>query len=85
MPLTGNEAGEFVAVLTTVTLPIKLLTLGGVKVTEREMFLPGASVTAPGKPLVPKPVPDALTCETVTEPVPVFVKVSGNDAVVPTV
>lgn len=84
LPLNGKEAGELVAVLTTVTLPVKLLTLGGVNVTLIEVFCPGASVTGPEKPPIPKPVPEALTCDTVTEPVPVLVSVNGNALVVPT-
>ena len=68
--------------LTTVTFPAKLPVAAGEKLTDSDNFCPGASATAPEKPLMPKPVPDALTCETVTEPVPVLVRVSGSVPVV---
>ena len=51
--------------------------------TASETLWPGARVVAPEKPLTLNPEPAAVTCEMVTEPVPVLVTVNGIEAVVP--
>ena len=85
MPLTGNVTGELVAVLITLTPPETLPVAVGAKLTASEMLWPGASVVAPDKPLTLNPGPVAVTCEMVTEPVPLFVAINGNEPAVPTV
>ena len=79
------DPGELVAVLTTLMLPAKLPAAPGAKPAASERLCPGASVTAPEKPLTLKPDPVAATWEMVTEPVPVFVIANGSDPAAPTV
>jgi len=55
----------------------------GANLTASETLWPGARVVAPEKPLTLNPEPAAVTCEMVTEPVPVLVTVNGIEAVVP--
>ena len=51
MPLSAIVAGEFVALLMTVKLPVALTGAEGVKLTVKGRLCPAPSVTAPEKPL----------------------------------
>ena len=84
MPLRGIVVGELVAVLTTFRLPETLPVAVGANLTASERLWPGARVAAPEKPLTLNPGPAAVTCEMLTEPVPLLVTVNGNELVVPT-
>src|SRR5262249_28436082 len=84
VPESAMAVGEFVAVLTTLTLPETLPAAPGANPTPNERLWPGARVCEPEKPLTLNPAPELLTDETVTEPVPVLVKVTAWDDVVPT-
>lgn len=83
-PVSEIVVGELVAVLTTLMLPATLPAAAGANPTLRERLWPAARVTAPEKPLTLKPLPEELTCETVTEPVPVLERLMACDAPVPT-
>ena len=84
VPLTGKVSGEFVAVLTTLTLPETLPVAVGANLITSERLWPEARVIAPEKPPMLNPGPVAVTCEMVTEPVPLLVATNGNEPVVPT-
>jgi len=84
VPVRETVAGELVAVLVTPTAPETLPAEAGVKATRSEKLCPAARVSAPGKPLKLNPTPETVTDETVTEPVPVLVKVKACDAPAPT-
>ena len=56
MPLSVM-VGEFVALLTTVRVPVALLAAAGVNPTTRERLWLGARVTVPVNPLTVNPVP----------------------------
>lgn len=84
MPLTGKVVGELVAVLTTLTLPETLPVAVGANLTASERLWPEARVATPEKPLTLNPGPAAVTCEMLTDPVPLLVTVNGNEPVVPT-
>jgi len=77
VPLSGMIAGEFVAVLTTVMLPEKFPAVVGAKPTLNEELCPEARVRDPEKPLTLNPAPEEVNDETVTDPVPVLVKVTA--------
>jgi len=79
VPLTGIVAGELVAVLTTLTLPETLPVAVGAKLAFRERLCPAASVAAPEKPLTLNPMAVIVTCEILTEPVPLLVSVNGSE------
>lgn len=72
VPLRVIVEGEFVALLTTVTLPERLPVEAGVNVTPKDLDCPTARVRGSVIPLVLKPVPVALICETETLELPVF-------------
>src|SRR5258708_33501010 len=79
VPLTGIVAVELVAVLTTLTLPETLPVAIGAKLAFRERLCPVASVAAPEKPLPLNPTAVIVTCEILTEPVPLLVSVNGSE------
>ena len=84
VPVRETVAGELVAVLVTPTAPETVPAEAGVKATLSEKLCPAVRVSAPEKPLTLNPVPETVTDETVTEPVPVLVKVKACDARAPT-
>lgn len=74
-PLPPSEivAGELVALLTKLRLPVALPTVAGAKLTVSEKLWPAARVTAPLKPLTVNPAPVMAICERLTLAVPVFI------------
>jgi hypothetical protein len=63
VPVREIVAGEFVALLTTVTLPARLPVEVGANVTLKEVDWPAARLSGSVIPLVLNPVPAALICE----------------------
>ncbi len=84
LPLSEIVAGELVALLTTLRLPVALTAVPGAKLTMSAKLWPAARVMAPVKPLTPNPPPVVVTCEMLTLPVPVFVSETDWEAEVPT-
>ena len=84
VPLTEIFAGEFVAVLTTLILPIRVLAADGANSAVSERLWPGVSVVALEKPLTFTSALLTVICETVTFPVPVFFSDTDWDALAPT-
>ena len=84
MPLSEIAVGEFVAVLTTLIVPVAAPVAAGAKLAVSGRLWPAARVTPPEKPDTLNPVPAAATCEMLTLPVPVFVSVMGCDVELPT-
>ena len=85
VPESATTKGEFVAVLTTVTLPGRLPVEAGANVTLKEVDCPAARLTGSVIPLVLKPVPVALICEMETLEFPLFEIVTLCVALVPVV
>ena len=83
VPLRAMVAGEFVALLVTVTPPLKLPLAVGANATLNEVDCPALSVMGIDIPLTVKPVPVTLSFESDTLPVPVFVSVTAFVALVP--
>ena len=78
------DASEFVALLAIVTLPVAVPAAVGAKLTVSFTLDPGATVVDPENPLRLKPEPLMVACETVTAPVPVFVRETVWEADDPT-
>jgi hypothetical protein len=85
VPESATTNGEFVALLTTVTVPTRLPAEAGVNVTLKEVVWPAARLNGSVIPLVLNPVPVALTCEMETLEFPVLEIVTLCDALVPVV
>jgi len=75
-PDSAIIAGEFVALLTTETLPVTLPTAVGAKAIFNEAFCPAAKVRGSVSPLAVKPAPETLSCEMLTLELPVLLKVT---------
>ncbi len=84
LPLSEIVAGELVALLTTLRLPVALPAVAGAKLTVSVKLWPAARVMAPEKPLTANPAPVMATCEMLTLAVPVFVSATPLEAEVPT-
>lgn len=80
-PIAIGEPG---AVLTTEMLPVALPAVVGANFAVNEVLWPAASVAGIERPVIEKPVPEAVACETVTLAVPEFVKVTATDPFAPT-
>jgi hypothetical protein len=65
VPLRGIVAGEFVALLVTMMLPVTLAEPVGAKVTFKVAVFPAARMSPLETPLTLKPGPEKLTFETV--------------------
>jgi hypothetical protein len=76
-------AGELVALLATITPPVKLPVEVGAKVTFRAAVCPGARIVPEGTLLALKPAPVVLTREIVTLELPEFVRVTSRVLVAP--
>ena len=85
VPDKAITSGEFVALLTTVTLPDRLPADAGANVAVKEVDCPTARLSGNVIPLTLKPVPLALTCEMETLEFPVLVTVKLCVALVPVV
>ena len=84
VPVKEIVNGEFVASLTTVSVPVAAPAVVGANCTDTVLLCPTASVVA-GLPLTTvKPVPVKVAEATVTLPVPVFVTVTVCVALPPT-
>jgi len=84
-PLSATLAGEFAALLAMVMAPVALPAATGANCAVRVTDWPGVSVTDAGDDVTLNPVPVAVTEEMVTFEVPVFVSVSLNWLVLPSV
>jgi hypothetical protein len=76
VPASEIVAGELLALLTTVTLPVELPTRLGENPTSSETPWPTNRVTGGMTPPAVKPVPLTLICEMLTLEFPVFVNVT---------
>ena len=77
-PVNAILAGEFVALLETLTLPVALPALLGAKVTFNVAVCPAEIINPEDTPLTLKPGPDWLTLEIVTLELPVLVIVTES-------
>jgi hypothetical protein len=84
LPLNEIVAGELLALLTKLRLPVTLPTVAGAKLTASETLWPAARVMAPLKPLKLNPAPVMAACERLTLAVPVFVSTRACDPELPT-
>jgi len=85
VPESATTNGEFVALLTTVTLPGRLPAEAGANVTLKDADWPAARLSGSAIPPVVKPAPVALTCEMETLEFPVLEIVTLCVALVPVV
>lgn len=76
VPVSEIVAGEFVALLVTVTLPATGRIAAGANVTLRVAVAPGATICPPDTPLAVNPAPAIATFETVTLEFPELVNVT---------
>lgn len=67
------------------TLPVALPGVVGANFAVTEVFSPALIVIGTVNPLMLKPAPDAFAAEIVTLAVPVFVKVTGTDPLLPSI
>src|SRR5437867_13336007 len=72
LPLSGMAVGEPGALLTSETLPVTLPTPAGAKATLKFVLCPGVNVKGSVSPLVAKPLPETVACESDKLAVPVF-------------
>jgi hypothetical protein len=85
VPVTAMVAGEAVALLVIVTVPLAAVVPVGANVKVRVTVCPGVIVTGGVTPLVPKPVPVTATFEIVKFELPVLDRVTGCVPVEPSV
>src|SRR5450631_1787268 len=85
VPVKGMVKLGLEPVDVTVTLPLALPAESGVKVTLKVALCPAVSVAGVEIPLTVKPAPLMPTCDTVNVDPPVFVTVSDNTCLLPTV
>ena len=76
VPASATTRGELGALLTSVTLPVKLLAEAGVNPRVKAEELPGATVSGNVRPVRLKPVPASAACVTLRFAVPTFLIVS---------
>jgi hypothetical protein len=76
VPDRDAVAGEFVAVLTKETVPLAAPLVPGVNVRVTCFVVPAAIATGNVRPVTLNPDPVTFAAETVTEPVPVLVRVT---------
>lgn len=84
VPDSAMVVGELVALLNTVTLPVKPPEVAGPKITLNVALCPAVNVSGGVRPLVPKPAPETLTWDMLTLEFPVLVIVTACVAVLPT-
>src|SRR5882672_2341305 len=82
VPDAATVEGEFVALLATTTLPVTLPVAEGANVTFIVADCPGPRMLPAETLLELKPVPEAVTLETVTFAVPVFLSTTGSVLIV---
>jgi hypothetical protein len=76
-------AGELVALLATVTVPVAFPGAVGSKLKLRFAVCPGVRIVPPDTPLPLKPAPEILTLEIVTLELPAFENVTGRVLLTP--
>jgi len=84
LPLRGIAVGEPGALLTSETLPVTLPAPAGAKATLKFVLCPGVKVKGSVSPLVAKPLPETVACETDRFAVPAFFSVIVCVFLVPT-
>ena len=86
MPVPDNDIapGELLLLVDKATLPLKVPVVEGAKTTLKTAFVPGARIRGKESPLVLKPAPVKVACDTVTLPVPAFVSVTSIVLLLPT-
>jgi hypothetical protein len=85
VPVNETVAGEFVALLDTVTLPVEVPTAVGAKTTLKVADWVGVKTVPEATPLTLNSPPGALTVEIVTFEFPVFVNDTVCVVLLPTV
>jgi hypothetical protein len=85
VPLRPIVSGEPAPLLVTETLPLAAVAVVGENVTVKDVVCPGVRLAGAVQPVRVKPVPVMLWAVIETAAVPVFVSVTGTDAVEPTV
>lgn len=83
VPDRETVAGELVALLVRVTLPVTLAADAGVKVTLSVAVCPGVRTCPVETPLALNPAPEMLTFETVTVEFPALVNVTPRMLLLP--
>jgi hypothetical protein len=83
-PVKAIESGEPAALLTIEMLPVALPAVVGANFAVNVVLCPAFSVTGAARPVMLKPVPDALPDEIATLAVPEFVRVTLTDPLAPT-
>ena len=73
MPLRAMVLGELGALLTSETLPDTLPVVAGANCRLKVLDCPAARVSGRVRPVMLKPVPETVACETLTVVLPVFV------------
>jgi hypothetical protein len=76
VPVRVIVAGEFEALLVTLTLPVALPTTAGAKVTLTLAVCPGDKTSPVTPPPALKPAPETVTFEIVTLKFPMLVRVT---------
>ena len=84
VPLSAIVSGEPGALLVMEAVPLALPVAEGANCAVKVVFCPAASVSGRDKPLMLKPVPEALAAERVTLAVPELVNVTVCDPLLPT-
>ena len=77
-PVRETVAGELVALLATVTLPLTPVDVAGVNVTFIVAVCPGVRICPVETPFAENPAPEMLTLETITLEFPALVNVTPN-------
>lgn len=83
VPVREIIAGEFVALLITLTLPLTLRATVGVNATVSAADWLGAKTVPDVRPLALRPVPVTVTLEIVTFAFPLFVRVAPSELLLP--
>src|SRR3974377_8088 len=76
VPESAREVGELEALLTATSVPVKLPTAVGAKLTLKAVLCPPVRVRGTTSPLVPKFDPVRLSPDTMTVSVPVLLRVT---------
>jgi len=76
--------GEFVALLTTLMMPVNVPEVAGAKVTVNVVLWPAVKVSGVVSPAILNPESEALTCEIFTFELPVLASVTPCVVLAPT-
>ena len=83
VPVRAIVAGEFGALLAIVTVPFNVPAVVGANTALKVVLAPAATVFGVVKPVTLYPAPLTVSCEMVSVPLPVFVRVNVWDFVCP--